>query len=195
MTHDRLSLMFQWQSELMKLLGVDNGAQHSSNFTTSQFEAAVGAMVEAAEIVDVINTNSKPWKTMTKGVALERVLDEMVDVLFFLLELFHLVFGNNPDILIHAFYKKQLIVKARWLSTQLSPQMVFDALSRVTIGLTLKHPSHTNDGAFIVFSELLRQIPSISEKENHKAFSEDMSKFVKDHYYDTRNSSSIPPIR
>jgi NTP pyrophosphatase (non-canonical NTP hydrolase) len=114
MVDDRLAIMFERQSELMDRLGVSNSAQFSPLFSRASFEAAIGMVSESAEVLDVMNTNSKPWKQLPTDKTLDRLKDEIVDVLFYSFELAILVFGNDAsEILFDQFMAKQEVVRLR----------------------------------------------------------------------------------
>lgn len=114
MKHDRLAAMFNMQRDLMKKLGVSNGTQYSSIFSKEAFEAAIGMVSESAEVLDVMNRSSKPWKALGTEETLERFNDEVADVLFFTLEVLILVHGGKAeDVIVAQFANKQKVVRER----------------------------------------------------------------------------------
>lgn len=98
----------------MELLGVSNDAQFSPIFSRAAFEAAIGMVSESAEVLDVMNTNSKPWKQKSEEETLRRLKDEIVDVMFYSFELAILVFGDGAsEELFDQFQTKQEVVRQR----------------------------------------------------------------------------------
>lgn len=73
------------QRKLMKALQIDVDESH---FGDSRFHnAATGLILEAAEVLETLNDPSKPWKQITEAEAVSQFKNELIDVLFYFLEL------------------------------------------------------------------------------------------------------------
>lgn len=171
-----LPQMMKMQAELMKALGVSNGAHADSSFTAEQLQAAIGMSCEAAEILDEFNTQTRKWKHKAFDMAMKNAKEEAIDVLLYLLEFFILV-GMDAAAIEKAFNRKVLInmarlVKASMTRAQMNEYLLeyrhghLQAASRVTTDLNLAS----------VFSRLVDTHPSILR--NPEGFLDDPVKFV-----------------
>lgn len=99
-----LAFLFQEQRRLMKALGVEVTREeptHSSNLRS----AAIGVVVEGAEILDEINKGNRPWAAQPQAVTEEKMLKESIDTLFYLIELWELL-GVDPEQVVTQFRAK-----------------------------------------------------------------------------------------
>lgn len=103
---DSLEQMFVFQKGLMKRLGVF----YSADTVRTLFTAIT---VEMAEVIQELNW--KPWKKTQKKVASGKVLEELVDVLFFYLELCIVLGFSHRDIF--EAYKRKLEVNNKRIDT------------------------------------------------------------------------------
>lgn len=89
------------QRELMHLLGID----HLSGTLTindkpsiSEMGAAIGITVEAAEILEAMDKANRVWK-INQEPTVNQVKEELIDVLFFVLELSVLLDLSGEDLI------------------------------------------------------------------------------------------------
>lgn len=97
-TRDTLVEMFGQQLELMKKLGVNVGAQppHLKRFSMEVINAVLGICSESGEVADELTHGTKPWKSSRFDEVKLSLIEESVDVLFFLMEVWILM-GMTPS--------------------------------------------------------------------------------------------------
>lgn len=111
-----LSEIMRLQKELMSLLGINVDEKdpikvlQSAQFTST----AIGAITEAAEVLSVLNTKARPWYdgAMNKDDAKQIILEEITDVMFYVIEMYALL-GVGAEEAYHQYHRKWLINMAR----------------------------------------------------------------------------------
>ena len=97
----KLQDLFEMQSKLMELLGVDSGI----GYNTPLFKDILICMAgETHEALAHLANSTKPWKQKEYDIEAE-VKEEVVDVLFFLLEAW-LIAGWKAEELFEGYEKK-----------------------------------------------------------------------------------------
>lgn len=97
--------MLSFQKLLMSVLGVRKLGVNSPDFLAG----AIGLSTEAAEVLDILNTRTRPWAATENGEATRiRLAEELTDVMFYLLELFSML--EIDDTQIKHLYGKKLII-------------------------------------------------------------------------------------
>lgn len=81
-----MNRLFEYQAQLMQILGVPLEGQ--PNFLQNQWFllAAIGLMSESAEVLDEMTIPTKPWKSKPIDQVEADTLEELADVFFFLME-------------------------------------------------------------------------------------------------------------
>jgi NTP pyrophosphatase (non-canonical NTP hydrolase) len=75
------------QGDFMEALGIELPAKGEEYLGRLDFKAAIDGMVtEAAEVLDAVSTLTKPWKVKSVDEVRSHLLEESIDVLFMLLE-------------------------------------------------------------------------------------------------------------
>lgn len=99
---DSLELMLRHQSELMELLEV--GAEMPPLQNPHSLGAVLGIIDEGTEVMQELVKIVKPWnEELSEEKKLDNAKEELIDVLFFLLEAFILFGMDSTEIL--EFYK------------------------------------------------------------------------------------------
>lgn len=100
-----METMLGFQKLLMESLGVKGSDVSSHEFLSG----AIGLSTEAAEILDVLNTKTRPWAESENGEATRaRIAEELIDVMFYTLELFAMLDVNSKEI--KQMYGQKLII-------------------------------------------------------------------------------------
>lgn len=95
-----LSRLLEMQQQLMKVLGVETKEEAEGALPLSGLlEAAIGLSVESAEVLDEMNKATRPWKP--RKVSQEHIVEESIDVLFYLLEIFTLLGMSDTAVLMN----------------------------------------------------------------------------------------------
>lgn len=160
------------------MLGVDEGAQYSPSVSLAAFEAAAGIASEAGEVLDAIATSTKPWKAKSDDEVRAHILEELVDVLFFTFELYILMFGKDPILLMRQFNNKAIILKARVLSSKFSRAEIVDAVQRTSIGALEQR--ETDSELFTLVWSIGESVPTIFNMP--LVFADDPRSFVKNYF-------------
>lgn len=171
----QLAELFVIQAEVMEMLGVRNSAQYSGPLSTSMVEAAMGIASEAGEVLNAIMTSTKPWKRKTDDQMKKEVLEELVDVLFFVFELYILMFGPDVNGLVRQYANKALILKARVLSSEYTREEIVDAVSRLHNGAVDLEEAHKP--LFVLIHQLGEVVPGIFTSP--RVFADDPRSFVR----------------
>ncbi len=107
---DRLSLLMVKQLDLMKAVGSDPTRWDVMRRTKETCIISLALMVETVEMLQELNW--KPWKKTQHPVKMEKVKEELVDCLHFLLELM-IIWGMTPKEVFGAYQIKHGINKER----------------------------------------------------------------------------------
>lgn len=107
---DMLSQMFKEQSSLMDVLGVDRS--ESVPFSEAVKEAVLGVISEGGECADVLLISTKPWKQVPVTTQRRQLVEELIDVWFFIMEAFILL-GLSPSDLYFGYKRKVKQLYAR----------------------------------------------------------------------------------
>jgi NTP pyrophosphatase (non-canonical NTP hydrolase) len=172
--------LFKIQADVMKMLGVDEGAQYSPSVSLAAFEAAAGIASEAGEVLDAIATSTKPWKAKSEHEVRMHVLEELTDVLFFTFELYILMFGKDPILLMRQFAHKAIILKARVLSSKFSRAEIADAVHRTNIGGGFVEKQEASTELFTLVKDIGEDVPTIFSSVS--VFADDPRSFVKNYF-------------
>lgn len=94
-SEDQLAQLFSRQKELMEKCGVNFPADEPTDWEV--WEAVSGMVVEGSEALDELRRLGRPWmpKLGKRGIV-NRIIEETVDVLFFVLETLILL-GVSPE--------------------------------------------------------------------------------------------------
>lgn len=82
------------QEQMMRALGID--ATSVDMMHPLLRDAVVCMMIESGEVVSELSNMNKPWKNGDPKIANSRVREELIDVLFYLLEIWILI-GMSPE--------------------------------------------------------------------------------------------------
>lgn len=170
--------LFKIQADVMKMLGVDEGAQYSPSVPLAAFEAAAGIASEAGEVLDAIATSTKPWKAKSDDEVRMHILEELVDVLFFTFELYIIMFGKDPILLMRQFSHKAILLKARVLSSKFSRAEIADAVHRTSIGAVERR--EVDSELFTLIWAIGESVPTIFNFAF--VFADDPRSFVKNYF-------------
>lgn len=106
-----LNSLLSMQYKFMVALGIDPGSgtlATTGSPSKEELEAAIGISVESAEILEILAKANRKWKSFYGPHSL--VKEELIDVMFFILELSVLLglSGDDLDMLYQAKYDKNL---------------------------------------------------------------------------------------
>jgi uncharacterized protein YabN with tetrapyrrole methylase and pyrophosphatase domain len=103
---DLLASLVRDQTRFMELLGIPQKDEGAEYLNDPVFKAAVdGVVTESAEVLSAMSVLTKPWKQKSIEAIRADVLEESVDVLFMLLEVFILA-RVSPDELVKMYRTK-----------------------------------------------------------------------------------------
>lgn len=94
------------QARFMSSIGIDPGSGTmlpSNKASQTEMGAAIGITVESAEILEVMEKANRVWKPESQPF--EHAREELIDVLFFVLEL-SILFGLNGEDLSRCYLEK-----------------------------------------------------------------------------------------
>jgi NTP pyrophosphatase (non-canonical NTP hydrolase) len=106
-TRNNLEELLAAQRQLMVALGIDQGGGtlvRTGQPSITEIGAAVGMATEAAEVLDALDITGRRWVKYDENTV-NHVKEEMVDVLFFILEMAVLL-NVSGDELERLYYKK-----------------------------------------------------------------------------------------
>jgi len=160
--------LIELQSQMMRALGIE--WQANSLPLDLIREAAIGANVEAAEVLDPLNKANRPWKPRTLDK--DHVQEEIVDIMFYVLELF-VLFGMSWEDVIKAYKSKIAINCARVIEALLSKQEI----DLLFVGMPdIERPRNVD----IAFQLLISIIPK--EEIDLVSFCQGPSKYIRSLY-------------
>ena len=100
------------QRRFMDVLGIHDNDDFRVNELLSSPEflsAAIGAVSEATEVIDVLNTRARPWLETGSDVRIKQdLVEEIIDVQFYLLELYNILGLTDEDV--SAQYIRKLMI-------------------------------------------------------------------------------------
>ena len=85
-----LAKLMEDQRELMNVLGIAPGPVNDVLTSPLYKDVVIMLMSECIEVLNPITTSTKPWKQIDPNILREEALEETIDLLFFILELFEL---------------------------------------------------------------------------------------------------------
>jgi len=96
-TRSDLETLLALQQALMGSLGLGH---HGSVTSDELLSFVIGMSVEVGEILDILNVKTRPWGTLENGaITRQRVVEEAIDVLFYLLDVFNWLAVDADDIM------------------------------------------------------------------------------------------------
>lgn len=114
--NDEVSLndLLSMQANIMKVFGIEptSGTLRASNSPSKEeLGAAIGITIEAAEVLSEMEKAGRVWKQIKDDNVFEKTQEELIDVIFFVLELAVLMNLNGEQIASAyvAKYKKNLL--------------------------------------------------------------------------------------
>lgn len=130
-----LDNLLESQMSLMEVLGIDPNSgtlTKTGKVAKSELGAAIGITCESAEILELVEKANRKWKP--DGDTASSVKEELIDVLFFTLELAVLLGLTGSDLksLYHQKFKKNLmrLYISIVTSQEEVPDKLIDLLSR-----------------------------------------------------------------
>lgn len=104
------------QRRFMTILGIqENNHFHYENLLSAPefVSASIGVISEGTEILNVLNSVSRPWKTaIPKEEIRQELMEELIDVQFYVLELYNILNMDEFDVM-SQYLRKLTINMAR----------------------------------------------------------------------------------